>query len=659
MNFDTHIDANTLLALLQQLQWLRPLWFLALLPLALFVWYSWQGKRRQAQWQLVCDAALLPHLLTRTLARASRWPLLWLTLASVLSIVALAGPVFEKLPQPVFRDDAALVIALDLSQSMNANDLKPTRLQRAKLKLLDLLKTRKAGQTALIVYAANAFTVTPLTDDTATIANLVATLQTNLMPAQGSHADTALRLASDLLQQAGAAQGDILFITDGLRASDIEAIATRAEQNYRVSILGVGTALGGPIPLEGGFLQDASGAIVIPKLDSASLQRAALAGTGLYLNIQTGDGDIERLAQWFNVTAPREHSAKTELNADIWREVGPWILLPVIVLAAFGMRRGWLLSMCIALMLTQPTQPVYAADTAASDALLHKLKQFNSDNLWASPDQQAARKLEAGDASTAAKLFEQPAWKASAHYRAGEYAQAVAALENASSSDDFYNRGNALAQMKHYQDAIDAYDKALELDTHNEDARYNREQVKRALQQPQDQQDSSQDKSQDPSQDNEDPQDKDSQQQDSQQQDAQDQHAGQQASPQQQNQQQPSQQQQDQPKDSPQHKAEDTPQQADKSQQDQSQQLPQSDHDKDNLRHQVEQQNAQNEDPQTPDAQQQNQADYNDNAQAREDAQATEQWLRRIPDDPGGLLRNKFKYMNSRLPAPAQDTQPW
>ncbi|MDM8563018.1 VWA domain-containing protein, partial [Candidatus Marithioploca araucensis] len=167
-------------------------------------------------WKTVCDPQLLPHLLLDEEGKRRIWPIYALGIGGLLSILALAGPTWERLPQPAFRDQSALVIVLDLSRSMDATDIEPSRLVRARFKVADILKQRKEGQTALIVYAEDAFIVTPLTDDTETIASQLSVLNTSLMPSQGSRVDIALKKAGILLKQAGLKKGNVLLITDGV-----------------------------------------------------------------------------------------------------------------------------------------------------------------------------------------------------------------------------------------------------------------------------------------------------------------------------------------------------------------------------------------------------------------------------------------------------------
>ena len=175
---------------LAEFHFIRPFWLLAFIPYTVILVLMWRNKLRNGNWSAVCDPALLPFILQEKVVNQSRWPLTSAALAAVLVIIALAGPTWQRLPSPVFRNDLAVVIALDLSRSMDAGDIKPSRLIRARYKIADILKRRKDGQTALLVYAGDAFTVTPLTDDTETIASQLEALNTDIMPSQGS--DTGL-----------------------------------------------------------------------------------------------------------------------------------------------------------------------------------------------------------------------------------------------------------------------------------------------------------------------------------------------------------------------------------------------------------------------------------------------------------------------------------
>lgn len=638
------------------LHFIRPLWLLAFIPLMIILLVLYRHRGSSAIWKTVCDAKLLPYILSQSHHKSSRWPLLFAALAAGLAIIAAAGPAFEKLPQPVYREQSSLVVLLDLSQSMDAGDVKPSRIERAKLKLLDILAARKAGQTALIVYAADAFTVTPLTDDSNTIANLVPTLETALMPSQGSHAYTAIEKALQLLKQAGAGSGDVLLITDDINERDRQAIETLSAQGYRLSVMGVGTKAGSPVSLRGGFLQNSTGAIVIPKLDQQKLQQAALEGGGLYVQLQTRDADINALNKLFtskNISDIENGSGvNTELTADIWQEEGPWLLLLVIPLVALWARKGWLLSFAV-LMLPMVPEPAYALD---------------ADQLWRNPDQQAMQLFNAGDAAGAAEKFQQKDWKAAAHYRAENYQQALEALQNPSSSDDYYNRGNALTKLGRLPEALEAYEEALNLDANNKDAQYNREQVKKVIEQQQSGEGENSEDGEDSQQDQDGEQnskDQQGDQQGDQQDDQQAQNEQEQSSENTEGSDSKNQQDSDAENQQQQNNAQSEQDSASQNNTDDEsvEQPAQSEQDQNKVEEALDdaqQQQAQNaeestgeEEPPMPQTSQLQEPELS------EDEQAIEQWLKRVPNNPEHLLRRKFLYQYKNMEQKTPSEQRW
>ncbi len=464
-----------------EFHFLRPLW-LALLPVA--GWLIWQLMRGRADvggWRGVVDANLRPHVLAEPeVLRDSRLALFAALVAATVGIVALAGPAWERLPVPAFRSDEALVIALDLSRSMDAGDVEPSRLGRAKLKLLDLLERRSAGQTALVVFSTHAFTVTPLTTDTRTISSLANAVDTDIMPTQGGRISSGLERAAVLLKQTGLSEGDILLITDSeVEDADLDLARDLAGDGFRVSVLAVGTEQGAPIPrAEGGFVNDANGVVVVPQLDAASLQRLAAAGGGRYAALATSDRDLDTLfpepaALPLDVTL--EEGGGEQYEADVWLDRGVVLAVAFLPLLALCFRRGW-----IAVWLLVVLAPVPRAHA------------FEWQDLWQRPDQRGLEALEAEQAERAAQLFKDPEWRSAAQYRAGQFEESAVSLANVESTAAHYNRGNALAKAGQLPAAIAEYDRALELDPNHEDARYNRDLVEKFLQEnppPQQQQD--------------------------------------------------------------------------------------------------------------------------------------------------------------------------
>ena len=601
---------------------LRPQWFLALLPLALLIWLLFFRKGARSNWEAVIDERLLPHILIRGGGR-TRWAALILTMiGGLLGIVALAGPAWDKLQQPVFSAQDALLVALDLSRSMDASDVSPSRLERARYKLSDILDQRREGQTGLLVYAGEAFTVTPLTDDGATIQSQLNALQTDIMPVTGSRTDKAITLALELLRQAGMKRGDVLLITDGVEPEQAEAsVAQLRRAGYRLSILGVGTRHGAPVLLpDGGFLQGRDGEIVIPTLDERALRALASSGGGMYVRLGKDDQDTTRLSEFFSTAPSARTPAEAELTADVWREQGPWLVLCLLPLALLLFRRGYIL----VLALLPVADPTLALDW---------------DDLWSRKDQQGQRAMDGGDYAAAAELFNDPAWRAAAAHRAEDYQAASEVLEQLDDVRSNYNRGNALARLGRYHEAIAAYDRTLAQQPDHADATFNRELLQRALEQQQEQQQPSQQGQQSEQERQQDQAQSPAQQQQSQggeQQQEQSREESGQQSPRSQEQS-GQQQQQAQPPEAGQ-------------QQQQAEPAPAPEPDR--------QQQAQDGQQQDEDSQQA--LAHNAAPETSEEQQATEQWLRRIPDDPAGLLRRKFRYQyQQRNYESNRDEQNW
>ncbi|MBI2379302.1 MAG: VWA domain-containing protein [Gammaproteobacteria bacterium] len=468
---------------LADFHFLRPAF---LLGLVLLPWLARALASRRAGsglWQRAVDAHLLPFLLIgRGGGGASAWPRRLALSAWLIAVLALAGPAWERLPEPVYERLAPRVFVLDLSASMNAADLAPSRLVRARYKLLDLLDRQREGQAGLVAYAGDAHVIAPLTPDARTLANLVPALAPELMPKAGSRADLAVAKALELLKQAGFRQGEILMLTDGVDTEAADAVADALSGSpYRLSILGVGSADGAPIPLPKGrgFLKDAAGNIVIPRLDAASLRALASAGGGRYAELAADDADLDRLLP-DSLLLDNAVQSEQARHTERWADRGPWLLVLLLPLALAGFQGRWLgLALVFGLGMLTASRPAQA---------------LSWDELWRRADQQAAEKLQAGDAQAAAQQFRDPAWQGAAWYRAGDYAKAAQAFAADDTARGHYNRGNALAKQGKTDEAIQAYERALALAPDLDDAKFNRELLKRQQEQnsPQNSQSSSQ-----------------------------------------------------------------------------------------------------------------------------------------------------------------------
>lgn len=603
--------------MLADFHFLRPWWLLAILPAAVLLYSLIRHKYQRGDWASVCDAELLPFILQEKPDRTHPGGWVAAALASLLCILALAGPTWERLPSPAFRNDSALVIALDLSQSMNATDIKPSRISRARYKISDILHQRKDGQTALLVYSGDAFTVTPLTTDTATINSQIEALTTDIMPSPGSNTGIAIEKAANLLHQAGLAQGDILLVTDGVDADSVRQ-AGRLLGDYRLSVLALGSPEGAPVPVPGGgFLKDDRGNIVVARLDSVELSQLATSGNGIFQQATADDSDIERLGGLFNrVQHKDDPSQKTDLMLQQWREMGPWLLLLVLPWAALRFRKG-LLAFALLCLLPLP-KPAAALDWQS---------------LWQTPDQRGQQAFRQQHYRQAAEQFDSPDWRAAAQYKAGQFQEAAETLKDTQSANGHYNRGNALAQAGQLQEALQAYREALKLDPNHADAQYNKELLEKQPREQQKQQNQDQQSSDQPSE-QKNPQDKQNGQ-------------GEQPKPEQ------NQEQSQQPNQQQQKPDQSQSQSADKSEQNQdTQPQPEQQTDKpDDARREPKK-------PQPNQSSKQEQA-AQPASELDETKRANEQLLKRIPDEPTGLLKRKFKYQYGQRAPPPHGGPDW
>ena len=564
---------------MESLHFIRPLWFVALAPILVLAWFWFRRTRSGSAWQNAISSELLPVLLDVQESRSGQWLRGIMLTAITLAVIGLAGPTWEKLPQNVEQKNDALVVLLDLSLSMWAEDVKPSRIVRARQKITDILRQREEGLTALVAYAGDAHAVVPLTDDVATIENLLGALDPGMMPVLGSNPSHGLEIAKGLFSNANMTEGRILMITDGI--DRISAVSKHRNRAFPISIIGIGTYEGGPIPLDSDaepprYLMTQEGNQVIALLDERRLTEVANLSYGKYSKLSLSDTDF-RVA--LSTPLPTEDaSIEVEREFDSWFDQGHWLAAALLPLCLLGFRRGALIMLAFAV--ATPGFDAAAAPTAASETAPGTIW----DKLWWRDDQRAHQALTAGEPERAAILFEDPQWRAVARYRTGDWTDALRGFNQDTTNTGTYNRANAHARLGNYQQALDLYGQVLAAAADHEDAAFNKALVERLLQQQQQQQADAQ---QDSTEKQQKQQSNDSEQSPSE------------------NQQQSSDQ-----------ESNESPSQSN------------------------EEQRESEQDREGEDEDQQRQELVNRD----EKQEALEQWLRRVPDEPGGLLRRKFQH---------------
>ncbi|ODV11516.1 MAG: hypothetical protein ABT22_09210 [Thiobacillus sp. SCN 64-317] len=314
------------MALMQSFHFLRPAWLLAL-PVfwGLAVWLA-RRRGRGGDWARLIDPDLLPGLRLDGGGKPGRSPWPWLALAWTLAALALAGPSWQRAPAAAYRGNAAWVLVLDLSPSMADSDLPPNRVTRARYALDDLLDAAHDARVGLVVFSDEAYTVTPLTDDVATVRALLPPLNPDIMPTPGDHLAPALARAGKLLQHGGATSGQVVVLTDGFAdpAAAFAAAGTLRARGIAVHVVGIGTQA-----------RSAFGS-----LDIGRLQQLATSGGGRYVDVAALPGLIGDLqAQAARAGAAR---ATQDIRVAHWLDGGVWLLPWLLLATAVLARRGWL-----------------------------------------------------------------------------------------------------------------------------------------------------------------------------------------------------------------------------------------------------------------------------------------------------------------------------
>lgn len=594
---------------------LRPEYLLLFIPFLILFYLYARHKRLSSAWDQICSKELLPYVIIGKSGKSFILNFLILS-AGVLLITALAGPSWQQISQPVIKTQSGLVIALDLSPSMNGEDVKPSRLKRAIYKIEDLLTLRKEGQTALLVFSEDPYVVTPLTDDVATIKNLLGVLDPTIMPSQGNQAHKAVTKAAQLLSQAGITNGSVLLVTSELSKEEMEkSVDFAIREGISISVLGVGTEEGSPIPnQQGGFLKDSKGGLVLSKLSASNLSHLAQSTGGGYQTFSADDTDIAYLDTKFVNRIHTDAKESIDLQTIKWHDQGYWLVLLALPFVSLFFRRGIWLTMLLLF-----SHPLIAEESPTTS------------NLWQTPDQKAEALFHQEEYQQARELFQNPDWQAAASYKLGNYEAAERLFQTNESADGYYNYGNAQAKQQKYKEAIESYEKTLALQPDHEDALYNKKIIEEFLKQEnKDNKDQNNQKQDDKKNQN---QDKQNDQKDGQDGDGE-------------GNQDPSDNENSKDSEGKDSKQEN---QSDSSGKDQEQDEKQNQELEKQYRDSLEKERQKNE------AEASEKEGYRENESAENDPQqqVDEQWLERVPDDPGALLRRKFLHQyrqNSNKP---------
>lgn len=445
---------------------LRPFWLLSLLVPLLFYWRYYRGLNNKSTWENVCDKKLLNFLLVKGSSSQRRLITILCMTAFIATILAIAGPTWKKQEVPSMAPENPVIILLNLSSEMKEKDLTPSRLDRAKFKIMDLLKGLKSAQTGLIIYTNEPFLISPITDDPEIISNLLPSINYNIMPSNGDRLDRAINLAIEKFKNAGFFHGNIVIFTPdvGQRFDlALEAAKNAKNDKYLVNV------------------------IAVSKENNEKLKLISKYGGGIYENLSSDDRDVRRIDDFIN-----QHISELKLSENMqltWLDMGYYLSIIPVICCLFLFRRGIFIFIFM----------IGFAGSAQAGWFLNN-------------NQEGYKAFSGNDFEAASQKFEDPNWKASAEYRKGDYKSALKYFSQTKDVTGMYNQGNALAKGGKIEEAIKKYEEVLKLEPEHEDAKFNLEYLKKQQDQQQQQQQNNQSSQ---SEQNQDQDQSDSDQQDS------------------------------------------------------------------------------------------------------------------------------------------------
>lgn len=443
-------DSLNLQQLVAQFHFIRTLWLLALLPMGLLLWLRFRHDSRP-EWKDVLPKHLREALTIGERGWKKQLPLKLLMVIVFIAIIICAGPTWQRQASPFGEDKATMLVVLDNSDSMLQTDLPPSRLERSKQKIRDLLALRKDGKTGLIVFAGSAHIAMPVTQDNEVFNPFLAAISPEIMPVEGKSAQTALPLIENQLRdQLGAT---VLLVTDGVTPNTIDQYSAFFSQKpYQLLILAAGN----------------SDVKSNNPVDIASLKELASKTGGRLVEVSVDNGDVVKLSNLVE--------RNMQLNGESsmpWKDMGYGLLFPIAIIMMLWFRKGWLVQWSVILVVGLGTltpnsamaEPVYSK--AETEPVVEEVTWQDTAaqwwwDLWLTPDQQGQRWFNQQEYLKAAKHFQDPLRKGTAYYYATEYKLAHSAFLQMENSYGLYNAASALARQREYLAARDLLASLLE-----------------------------------------------------------------------------------------------------------------------------------------------------------------------------------------------------
>lgn len=431
--------------LIQEFHFMRPLWLLALVPFTLILMLRWK-RESDNDWQTALPKHLQKELSVHDQGWKKNLPLKLLSIVVILGVLIASGPTWQRQPSPFGEDKSPMLIVLDVNDSMLSKDTPPSRLERAKQKILEILATRDGGATGLIAYSGSAHVVMPLTPDTTVFPGFLKALHPKMMPREGKFAQHVLPLVEQQFAKSPV-PGTVIMVTDGVSGDAIEPFADFfSEHPHQLLILGMG---------------DPDFPSNLPP-DHTSLDRLTSAAGGDWIQVTVEQSDVEWLA-----SQVVRHLMISSDSALPWEDMGYYLVWVLALFLLLWFRRGWSVQWAIVLAIgmASPVDVAIAAPTVEFEAEKTEVEKVESHwfmDLWMTPDQQGQWYLDRGEYVEAAKRFQDPLMKGVSYYYSVEFKKAHHYFMMVDSDEGMFNAGLALARQREYVAARALYKKLKE-----------------------------------------------------------------------------------------------------------------------------------------------------------------------------------------------------
>ena len=437
-----------------QFHLLRPEWLWLFIPMVAIVLLIFFTSREDKKWKKVISLALQPFMFTKEKRSSVTLPLIAFVIIISTGILALSGPTWNKVEVPGAKSEAVMMIAVDCSLSMMAEDIEPNRLERAKFKIRDLLDANPGSRVSLYAYSGTAHTVVPMCSDYRMITHHLESLSPGIMPLQGSNLQMLIEMADSLLMRVEA-PSTLLLVTDVIEENQVELLENFVENSpHRIEILAMATPQGAQIPKNARKdpVTDENGNLVISSLDTEVLYKLQ-EHEKINVNTLTLDNsDMELLAT--NVRKNLKFQADDEESEEQWKDMGFVLVILLVLFIPFWFRKGW--------MIQYAWIPLVFLISSCSGDLKWK-------DLWYTKDYQGQKLYNEDAFEEAGNTFESPVHQGVAYYKAGNYDAAAQAFAKDSSAGSLFNLGLAYSQMGQYDEALQALELAAEKDPGNEE----------------------------------------------------------------------------------------------------------------------------------------------------------------------------------------------